>query len=664
MSAAAERARRYLVEGDPTLGLGVCEAAFADAGGAELLALHLTAARCADELGDVLARVRHLEAAEGAARRAGLDVLGQVLLQLGDAHLRRGEPARAAVTLEEALQALAADAAGRGRAERLLEEARAREGEEEEPAAPPPAPLVATEGDPATPSPAAAERLLAMIDRLLSSDAGMDLGMLLDLVLAELVAATGADRGFVLLEEPGEGLVVRAARDARGFAVLDPARQVSRRVAERAAAESRALRAVRPAEDPRFGGSRSAKALDLQAVVAAPLRYRRVGLGSVVLDRRGSKVEPFDEAAEALVARGARLVGGLIVRTRRREAEQRRHAALLDLFARGADQARQRVGNPQLVGSSEPVFAVLRLIERVGPTEARVLIRGESGTGKELVARSLHAASARRDAPFVPVNCAALSESLLEDELFGHVKGAFSGAESDRAGLFEQAHGGTLFLDEIGDAPPRLQAELLRVLQEGEVRRLGDEAVRHVDVRVIAATHQDLEAMVAEGRFREDLFYRLNVVELRVPALRERAEDVPALVQHFAAEGRALLEDASRAHAIDEATLAELCARPWPGNVRELRNAVLRFVTVGELPKTSVAPPPSAAALLSSPAPVREALGASAPLDELLDLAELERRAVVRALSRAGGVKKDAATLLGVSRRTLYNKLRALGLEE
>jgi two-component system, NtrC family, nitrogen regulation response regulator NtrX len=228
----------------------------------------------------------------------------------------------------------------------------------------------------------------------------------------------------------------------------------------------------------------------------------------------------------------------------------------------------------KMVGDSPPLQAVLALIEKVGPTSARVLITGENGTGKELVARALHEASPRRDKPFVEVNCAAIPSELIESELFGHMKGSFTGAFADRAGKFEQADGGTLFLDEVGDMSLSAQAKLLRVLQEGVVTRIGGSKSIQVDVRVLAATNKDLEAEIGEGRFREDLLYRLNVVPIEVPPLRERIQDVPALVTHFAEQlaagagvpGRKFADDAVR----------RLQSRSWPGNIRELRNAVER----------------------------------------------------------------------------------------
>jgi len=230
----------------------------------------------------------------------------------------------------------------------------------------------------------------------------------------------------------------------------------------------------------------------------------------------------------------------------------------------------------QMVGHSAGLKSVREIIARVGPTNARVLITGENGTGKELVARAIHEASPRRAQPFVEVNCAAIPSELIESELFGHMKGSFTGAVTDRAGKFEQADGGTLFLDEIGDMSPSAQAKVLRVLQEGLVTRIGGAKAIQVDVRVLAATNKDLGEEIASGRFREDLYYRLNVVPIHVPALRDRREDVPVLVQHFT---RQLAGGAGAAgKTIDTAALTRLQQRLWPGNVRELRNAVERLL--------------------------------------------------------------------------------------
>ncbi len=255
----------------------------------------------------------------------------------------------------------------------------------------------------------------------------------------------------------------------------------------------------------------------------------------------------------------------------------------LDLREENA-RLRQRVErHGEIVGASAGIRALVAQIERVAPTPARVLITGENGTGKELVARALHQQSARAKQPFIEVNCAAIPSELIESELFGHMKGSFTGAVQDRAGKFEQADGGTLFLDEIGDMSPSAQAKVLRVLQEGEVTRIGGNKVRKVDVRVLAATNKRLEDEIAAGRFREDLYYRLNVVPMTVPALRERRDDIPMLVEHFL---QTLAADSGLPpRPIDDAAMQRLAALEWPGNVRELRNTVERLLILAAGPR-------------------------------------------------------------------------------
>jgi two-component system response regulator AtoC len=291
---------------------------------------------------------------------------------------------------------------------------------------------------------------------------------------------------------------------------------------------------------------------------------------------------------------------------------------------------------------------VRALIEQVAPSEATVLITGETGTGKELVARAIHAASHRRQAALVPVNLAAVPSELLETELFGHVRGAFTSAVADRPGRFELADGGTLFLDEIGDAPHALQPKLLRVLQDGVVERVGATQARTVNVRVIAATNRDLAADVAAGRFRADLYYRVRVVEIHVPPLRERREDIRPLAQHFVRAFGAIRPGGTPA--ISEAAMRRLEEHRWPGNVRELENVIERAVVLCRHDAID-------ARMLDLRVP--GAAGETTPTDLRLDiaLAHLERALILRALDEAKQVKARAARLLGVSERTLWYKL-------
>jgi DNA-binding NtrC family response regulator len=314
--------------------------------------------------------------------------------------------------------------------------------------------------------------------------------------------------------------------------------------------------------------------------------------------------------------------------------------------------------------------ALLARAEQVARAEASVLIAGESGTGKEVLARHIHAASRRARGPFVALNCAALPEALLESELFGHEKGAFSGAVAARRGKFEQAEGGTLLLDEIGEMDPRLQAKILRAIQEREIDRLGGSAPVKVDVRILAATHRDLAAEVAAGRFREDLYFRLAVVRLRIPALRERRGDILPLARHFA-------QRYARANGLPERGLlpsaeALLLAHPWPGNVRELENTLHRAVLLAEghaigpeaIDLLEPAPPPPGAA---APAATPAAASAPPPVSALVGrrVEEVERDLILETLSHCLGNRTRAAEMLGISIRTLRNKLheyRAAGV--
>ncbi len=316
-----------------------------------------------------------------------------------------------------------------------------------------------------------------------------------------------------------------------------------------------------------------------------------------------------------------------------------------------ASDFRARYDMANIVGRSAAIREVFGRIVRVAPTDTTVLITGESGTGKELVARAIHANSRRSARPFVTVNCAAISETLLESELFGHVRGAFTGAVSSRKGLFEEADGGTFFFDEIAETPPSFQAKLLRAIQEGEIRRVGDNRPVHVDVRVVAATNRDLKKEIAEGRFREDLYYRLNVVRFRLPPLRERREDIPLLVDHFLAKfGRKM----GRRVRLGEGVLAWMLRYDFPGNVRELENLVEQGVALavdGEVRLEDVRPDDST--------PIR-ALGGETTLQAIVERAEQE--AIERVLREVDGNRERAAELLGVSSTTLWRKMRRLNV--
>ena len=346
-------------------------------------------------------------------------------------------------------------------------------------------------------------------------------------------------------------------------------------------------------------------------------------------------VKPFDPPELSLLAERLLRMRRLQEENRILRERLRRQSGFLGLTARGP-----------------AMQAVFDLVRSVADLRSTVLIQGDSGTGKELVARALHRAGNRRDRPFVAVPCAALAETLLESELFGHEKGSFTGAGERRPGKFEQADGGTLFLDEVGDVSPRLQAELLRVLQERRFFRVGGSEEVPVDVRVVAATHRDLREAVREGRFREDLFYRLNVISIRLPPLRERREDIPLLAAHFVE--RCAAEQRKDPPVLTEAALRRLVAHPWPGNVRELENAIERAMATGGGAELG----PSDFDFLAD----EEEPGARGRVPDDLPLREVERMAVEATLHRTGGNVKAAAESLEIDRSTLYEKIRRYGI--
>ncbi len=327
-----------------------------------------------------------------------------------------------------------------------------------------------------------------------------------------------------------------------------------------------------------------------------------------------------------------------------------REAALRREVSRLRREIHKEYSFHQILGKSKPMLDVFDLIRRVADSPTNVLITGESGTGKELVAKAIHYNSDRRNAPFVPVNCAAIPDMLLESELFGHVRGAFTDAKMDKRGLFEEAQKGTLFLDEISELPLMLQAKLLRAIQEKEIRRVGATKPIPVDVRIMAATNLILAEEVKAKRFREDLYYRLNVIELRLPPLRERREDIPLLVEAFlkkCAEARG-----KHVKGVGESALAMLVDYQWPGNVRELENVIERAVTLSRGEKI---------VLEDLPPAIQGARGERRVLDEAaertLPLHEVEKEYIIKILDKTGGNKYQAAQILGIDRKTLYRKL-------
>ncbi len=305
-----------------------------------------------------------------------------------------------------------------------------------------------------------------------------------------------------------------------------------------------------------------------------------------------------------------------------------------------------------IVGKSPALREVFELIERLAPSTSSVLITGESGTGKEVIARAIHESSPRKDKSFVAVNCTAIPDSLMESELFGYMKGSFTGANADKHGLFEEAEGGTIFLDEIGDMDIALQAKMLRVLQERTIRPIGSNQNRAIDVRILAATHKDLKKAIANGTFREDLYYRLAVIPVMIPPLRHRPEDIPLLAKHFL--NKYSLMNGGRVHGFTPEAMQKLMNLPWPGNVRELENLVERLVVLSKTPTIQAQDVPA-----GDEKSFENFFGQN--VAGMPSLEELEKRYIGLVLEKTGSRKEKAAQILGINRRTLYRKEREYG---
>ncbi|ALA57595.1 sigma-54-dependent transcriptional regulator [Nitrospira moscoviensis] len=336
------------------------------------------------------------------------------------------------------------------------------------------------------------------------------------------------------------------------------------------------------------------------------------------------------------------------------------HCRLVRENARFREELKTKDEWSPLVGSSPAMLEVYKLVARVSESKSTVLLQGESGTGKELIARAIHANGPRRDKPFVPVNCGALPDTLLESEMFGYEKGAFTGAIGTKTGLFEAANGGTLFLDEIGELGPALQVKLLRVMQDQEVRRVGGTGSVKVDVRIIAATNRDLEQLVKDGKFRDDLYYRLNVVRITLPSLAERKEDIPMLAHHFLQKCAA--GSPGMVRGLLPETMALLKQYRWPGNVRELENAIERAVSLSHGPLLTPDDLPEAIRH-SAAANGESKAGKTEDSEVCLTLEEVEKRHLIRVLRETKGNKVKAAKILGIDRRTLYRMAERFGLD-
>jgi transcriptional regulator with GAF, ATPase, and Fis domain len=490
--------------------------------------------------------------------------------------------------------------------------------------------------------PQGAQRLVALdslvrfSDRLLSAG---DVPRLLDELLDALLEVTHADKGFVILLEDGE-MTVRAARNVARETIADALERVSDSIVQRVVETRRPLVVADALHDAEWSGSSSVVNLKLCSVLCAPLMQKGDPFGVIYLGN-DNVVSLFDDRALEVLTVFAAQASLLL-----------QNALLLDSLRRENVALREAVSSKQygdLIGAGASMREVYRRIEKVSGTDISVLVSGETGTGKEIVAREIHRRSPRATGPFVAVNCGAIPESLLESELFGHVKGAFTGAVATRAGKFQAAHGGTLFLDEVGDMPGSLQVKLLRALQERAVTKVGDTRSEPVDIRVIAATNKVLEEEIKKGAFREDLYYRLNVVSIPLPPLRERGEDVVVIARWFLQ--RYAKEFGARVRGFTPSALVAMRRYAWPGNIRELENRLKKAVVLADRALVS------AEDLDLRP----EVLEPILPLAQAKE--EFQKRYINDVLERNGGNRTKTAKDLGVDPRTIFRHLEKIDAE-
>ncbi|MCA8970324.1 MAG: sigma 54-interacting transcriptional regulator [Planctomycetes bacterium] len=492
---------------------------------------------------------------------------------------------------------------------------------------------------------------LLRVQRLLLDSAADDASRF-RAILEEAMQISGAARGMIIVRERGALRIVAALQDEQGTVrefVAEEAMEFSRNLLDEVLETGSPRITVNALEDPAWQWANSVVDFRLASIACVPVKVGDRIAGALYLDNPFEKGRFSDDIATQLEMFGMQVSIGFDAARKRDEIEKLNDDLRGRLARAEAQLDRERIGQ-DIIATSPRMVRVLERVRRLAATELPVHIHGETGTGKELIARKLHECSTRRDGPFVTENCSAIASELLESELFGHVKGAFTGATRDKPGLMRTASGGTLFLDEIGDMPLPLQARILRVLQEGEIRPVGGDETVHVDVRIITATHRDLREMVAKGEFREDLYYRIVVASVDLPPLRERPEDVRVLAAHF-------LERFGRpGQVFDASAISRLESHSWPGNVRELESAI-RSTCVLAKDKTIGASdlPPQ----LGSPTRTGVS-GSGLPVC----LEELERIAIARALELAGGNRGEAAKLLGISRSSVFVKIRKYGLAD
>ena len=524
-----------------------------------------------------------------------------------------------------------------------------------------------------------------LVDVIKAVSGEVNLKRCLVLIMDSVISLTGAERGFLILHDDKGGMKVKVARNFDNESVHKPDYKFSRSIADEVGKSGQAVISASAQDDQRFEGFQSVEALRLRAVLCVPFRVRERTIGVLYLDHRFKKgvftlherdlVQTFaDQAAIAIenarlyeenrkaqeeLARGRREIDDLnaMLRTKLKQKD----VEVVEMRSFAPMRRDFKYDYSFIIGQSPRMTEIFQLLERVIPNEVTVMIAGESGTGKELIAKAIHVNSKRKDKPFVKENCAAIPETLLESELFGYKKGAFTGADRDKIGLFQQAHEGTLFLDEVGETSLEMQKKLLRVLQESEIRPVGGRETLKIDVRLITASNRDLRKEVEAGRFREDLFYRLNVIGIEMPPLRDRIEDIPALADHFIK--LAAKKSGAPEKSIDDRAIDLLLRYHWPGNVRELENEIQRACAIGgqvlmaeDFSKDIVALAPEADGDDDS--------RRDGTWKDIVRMTaqQKEREIVLRALEQSQWRKSAAAKVLGISRPTLDAKIRAFGL--
>ncbi|MCW8139637.1 MAG: sigma 54-interacting transcriptional regulator [Planctomycetota bacterium] len=541
-------------------------------------------------------------------------------------------------------------------------------------------------------------RRLLQLNKTLNSE--LNLRRLLERVMDTVIEVSGAERGFLILKDGGKDdpdeFKVKVSRNIDRESIKDAREKISGTIVREVLEHGRSVLLTDAAHDSRYSGRESILSMKLRSVLVVPLRHRERVLGAIYLDNRFASSR-FDERAREqleLVADQSSIAieNARLFEENARQREELQHAKeelerlnqtlrqrvevqdrelvrAREALAAHREEVQLRYDYSHIVTRSPKMLEVFMILDKITDSSVPVLVQGESGTGKELIARCLHYNGPRQKHQFVSENCAAIPTNLMESEFFGYVRGAFTGATADKMGLFELADGGTLFLDEIGDMDLDMQTKLLRVLQDGVLRRVGSKEFKRVDVRLVSATNRDLLALIKEGKFREDLYYRLNVINVLLPPLRERKEDVPLLAEHFLA--REAKQAGSPPKAFSGEALDLMLRYDWPGNVREFENEIMRSSAMSKetirpehLSKTIVEGPLDASPGTATGARIRSLALSGRTLKELVaaEVDEIERAAITEVLKRCKYKKSKAAQILGVSRPTLDAKIDKYGL--